>query len=98
MQAGIGQSYLKDGAGDTTTEIGYIASSRVFYAINESIFLTDDADIPKTDSSLRVNNDLGVNFQVTDIMSTRVSFLTENNDSRAIRSDNTLDLSLVLGF
>lgn len=98
VQAGIGQSYLKDGAGGSDSELGYIASSRLFYAFNENVFMSDDMDILKTKSSLRVNNDLGVNIKMTDMMSTRVSYLTEYNDSRAIRTDNKVGVSIVFGF
>lgn len=98
VQAGIGESYLEDGAGGTTTEVGFIASSRLFYAINDSIFLSDDMDALKTDSALRLNNDFGINFKTNDMMSTRISYLTKYNDSRAIQSDNKLGVSVVFGF
>ena len=98
VQAGIGVSYLEDGLGDSETEMGYIASSRFYYAFNENVFATNDTDILKSDSALRINNDLGVNLRMTDSFSTRVSYLTEYNDSRAIRTDNKLGVSLVYGF
>ncbi len=98
LQAGVGVSYLKDGLDNDDTEIGYIASSRLYHRFNESIFATMDTDILKSDSALRVNNDLGVNFQVSDAFATRVSYLTEYNDSRAIETDNKLGVSLVYGF
>ncbi|MCW1917506.1 DUF481 domain-containing protein [Rhodobacter sp. KR11] len=98
IQAGVGQSYLEDGTGDSTTEMGVIASSRFFYAINENIFLSDDMDALKTDSALRLNNDFGVNFKMSDMMSTRISYLTKYNDARAIQSDNKLGVSVVFGF
>ena len=98
VQAGVGVSYLKDGVGNSETETGYIASSRFFYKFNENIFATNDTDILKSDSALRVNNDLGVNFKMTDTFATRVSYLTEYNDSRATRTDNKLGVSLVMGF
>ncbi|MFN3824198.1 MAG: YdiY family protein [Pseudorhodobacter sp.] len=98
VQAGIGVSYLKDGVGMSTTETGYIASSRFFYQFNENVFLTNDTDVLKSKTALRVNNDFGVNFKMTDAFSTRVSYLTEYNDSRAIRTDNKLGVSLVYGF
>lgn len=98
VQAGLGVSYLKDGADNSDTETGYIASSRFFYKFNDNIFATNDTDVLKSDSALRVNNDLGVNFKMTDAFSTRVSYLTEYNDSRAIRTDNKVGLSLVYGF
>ena len=98
VQAGIGVSYLKNGIGDEDTETGYIVSSRFFYSFNENVFATNDTDVLKSDSALRVNNDLGVNFKMSDAFSTRVSYLTEYNDSRAIRTDNKLGISLVYGF
>ena len=98
VQAGIGVSYTEDGVGNDETETGYIVSSRFFYSFNENVFLTNDTDVLKSDSALRVNNDLGVNFKMSDAFSTRVSYLTEYNDSRPIRSDNKLGVSLVYGF
>lgn len=98
VQAGIGISYLENGLDESDTETGYIASSRFFYSFNENVFATNDTDVLKSDSALRINNDLGVNFKMTDAFSTRVSYLTEYNDSRAIRTDNKLGVSLVYGF
>ncbi len=98
VQAGVGLSYLEDGTGAATSEVGYIASSRLFYAFNSNIFASNDTDILKTDSSLRVNNDLGFNFKMSDVLSTRISYLSEYNDSRAIRTDNRVGVSLVFGF
>ena len=98
VQAGIGVSYLKDGLDNSETETGYIASSRFFYKFNENVFATNDTDILYSDTALRINNDLGVNFKMTDKFATRVSYLTEYNDSRAIRTDNKLGVSLVMGF
>ena len=91
-------SYLKNGAGESNTETGYIASSRFYYKINDNVFFTNDTDVLNSDTALRANNDFGVNFKVTDAISTRVSYLTEYNDSRAIRTDNKLGVSLVFGF
>ena len=91
-------SYLEDGTGDKTREPGAIVSSRFYYALSDKIFATNDTDILRTESSLRVNNDFGINFQVSDAMATRVSYMTEYNDSRAIQSDNKVGVSLVVGF
>ena len=98
LQAGIGVSYLRDGLGNSETETGYIASSRFFYQISDSMFLTNDTDVLSSDTALRATNDLGVNFKVTEQLSTRVSYLTDFNDARAIKSDNRLGVSLVVGF
>lgn len=98
VQAGIGVSYLEDGLRNSVTETGYLAASRFYYRINDNVFVTNDTDVLSSDSALRANNDLGVNFKVTDAVSTRVSYLTEYNDNRAIRTDNKLGVSLVFGF
>jgi putative salt-induced outer membrane protein len=98
VQAGLGVSYLENGLGHSDRETGYIASSRFFYSFNPNLFATMDTDILKTKSSLRINNDLGLNIKMTDAFSTRVSYLTEYNDSRAIQSNNKLGVSLVYGF
>jgi putative salt-induced outer membrane protein len=98
LQAGIGVSYLEDGLGNSDTETGYIASSRFFVKLGDAIFATNDTDILKSDSALRVNNDLGLNFKMTETFATRVSYLTEYNDSRAVRSENKLGVSLVYSF
>ncbi len=98
VQAGLGVSYLKHGADNRDTETGYIASSRFFYKFNDYIFATNDTDVLKSDSALRGNTDLGGNVRMTDAFSTRVSYLTEYNDSRAIRTDNKVGLSSVYGF
>lgn len=98
VQAGIGVSYLENGLGASETETGYLASSRFFYQISEAVFLTNDTDILSSDSALRANNDFGVNFKVSDVLSTRISYLTDYNDARAIETDNRLGISLVYGF
>lgn len=98
VQAGIGISYLEYGDDSSVTEEAAIASSRFFYKFNDNVFLTNDTDILNSDTALRANNDFGVNFKITDAMSTRVSYLSEYNDSRAIKTDNKLGVSLVFGF
>jgi putative salt-induced outer membrane protein len=98
LQAGIGVSYLKDGTGTSDTETGYIASSRLFWRLSETLFATNDTDVLKSDSALRVNNDLGFNVKMSDMFATRVSYLTEYNDSRAVRTENKLGVSLVYSF
>ena len=98
VQAGIGISYLQYGDDSSVTEEAGILSSRFFYKINDNVFLTNDTDVLNSDAALRANNDFGVNFKITDAMSTRISYLTEYNDSRAIRTDNKLGVAVVFGF
>lgn len=98
LQAGIGVSYLKDGLGQSETETGYLASSRFFYKVSDAVFLTNDTDVLSSDTALRANNDFGVNFKLSDSLSTRVSYLTDYNDARGIKTDNRVGVSLVVGF
>lgn len=98
VQAGVGFSYLETGDGVKSEEVGYLLASRFFYKINDNLFLTDDTDILSSDTALRVNNDFGVNIKMTDAFSTRVSYLSEYNDSRAIKTDNKVGVALVYGF
>ncbi len=98
LQAGIGVSYLENGLGASETETGYIASSRLFWRLNEALFATNDTDVLKSDSALRVNNDLGFNVKMTDMFATRVSYLSEYNDARVVKTENKLGVSLVYSF
>lgn len=98
VQAGVGATYLKNGIGNDSTEVGYLVSSRLYYKFTDTISMTNDTDVLSSDTALRVNNDIGLNFKVTDAISTRFSYLSEYNDSRAIKTDNTVGLSLVFGF
>jgi putative salt-induced outer membrane protein len=98
VQAGVGISYLRDGVGDSDTSEGVIASSRFFYRFSPDVFMTNDTDVLHANDALRVNNDLGVSFQMTDVLSTRLSYLTDYNEARAIRTDNRVSLAIVYGF
>lgn len=98
VQAGVGVSYLQDGLRDSTTETGYIASSRFYYQLSDTAFLTNDTDVLSSDTALRATNDFAVNFSMSDYLTTRVSYLSAYNESRAIRTDNRLGVSLVVGF
>ncbi|MDQ2065813.1 DUF481 domain-containing protein [Xinfangfangia sp. CPCC 101601] len=98
VQAGVGISYTAYGDDTSVTESAGILGSRFYSKINENVFLTNDTDIIDSDVGLRANNDFGVNVKLSDTFSTRISYLTEYNESRAIRTDNRLGVSLVMGF
>jgi putative salt-induced outer membrane protein len=98
LQAGVGVSYLEYGDGVDETEPGVIVASRFYAQLSDNAFLTNDTDVLSSDTALRASNDFGVNLRVTDAVSTRLSYVTEYNDSRAIRTDNKLAISLVYGF
>lgn len=97
VQGGVGLRYGKyeDGpvfGGDSFSEFGWILSSRVYHRFNENIFVTNDTDYLDSGGDLpfRLTNELGVNFAMTEQLATRVSYLTEYEEDRAIRTDNKL--------
>jgi putative salt-induced outer membrane protein len=101
VQAGPGVRYLEDQLGNDTTEVAGIASSRVFYKISETAFLTNDTDVLFSDDNATVVNDIGVTVKVSDRVATRVGLRTEW-DSDPLPglddTDNSLNVSLVLSF
>ncbi|MFV0292941.1 MAG: YdiY family protein [Paracoccus sp. (in: a-proteobacteria)] len=105
VQGGIGIRYTQSvdfSESDnlrSETETGYILSSRFYHRFNDMIFLTNDTDYITSDSAGdEITNELGVNFKMSDQLATRVSYATEYQENRSIRTDNTLGVSLVYGF
>jgi putative salt-induced outer membrane protein len=101
VQAGPGFRYLEDQDANDTTEVAGIASSRFFYRISDTAFMTNDTDLIGSDESVNVYNDLGVNFRVTDTLSTRVYLQTDWTDDPAPgfeEFDNSVGLALVASF
>lgn len=101
VQAGPGVRYVEDQAGNDTTELAGLASSRLYYRINETVFLTNDTDVLYSDIGALATNEFGINFAVTDTLTTRVGYRTEY-DSDPLPGleefDNKLTAAIVLGF
>jgi hypothetical protein len=53
------------------------------------LFATNDTDVLKTGSALRVNNDLGLNVKMSEQFATRISYLSEFNDPRGRDREQT---------
>lgn len=101
IQAGPGVRYYKDIANVSETEVGFIATSRYFYGINETVSFTMDTEVLGSDTNTIVSNNAGMNFKVSNNLSTRISYQTDYNTDPAAglkSTDNTLGVSLVLGF
>lgn len=101
VQAGPGARYISDVTGASDTELGFILSSRYYYAFNETMSFTLDTDVLGSSANTVLSNDAGLNFKMTDTLSTRVSYRTDYNSSPAggLKStDNTIGVSLVLSF
>lgn len=103
VQAGVGVRYTQTGAqymmDESDTEIGYIASSRVYHRFNDTVFITNDTDLLSSDKGGElISNEFGVNFKMSNQLATRVSYTTEYQSERDIRTDNTLGVAVVYGF
>ena len=103
VQAGVGVRYTQTGQqyidDDSETETGYIASSRLYHRINDMMFVTNDTDyLGSSDADDVITNELGLNFKMSDQLATRVSYTTEYQENREIRTDNTLGVAVVYGF
>ena len=101
IQAGPGARYFKDASNDSDTEVGFLVGSRYYYGFTDTVSFTMDTDVLSSDSNTVVSNNAGLNFKVSDNLSTRVSYQTDyNTDPQpGLRStDNTFGVSLVLGF
>ena len=101
VQGGPGIRYFQDVTGASETEVGFIVSSRYYYAFNDTMSFTMDTDILGSDINTVVTNDAGINYKMSNNLSTRVSYRTNYNTDPAAglkSTDNTLGVSLVLGF
>ena len=90
------------GPGEEETELAGIAASRFFYVLTDTVVVSNDTDVVYSDSAgTLVRNDLGVNFQVNERLSTRVGYRTDYNSEPLPGLDNTdnrLSIALVFGF
>lgn len=92
--------YVREDVTDSSDSgVGYIVSSRLYHRFNDMVFITNDTDyLSSKDSDDVITNQFGVNFQMSDQLATRVSYTTEYQENRPIRTDNTLGVSVVYGF
>ena len=101
VQAGPGVRFTRDQMGAEATETAAIASSRLYYKVSDASFLTNDTDILYSNASTVLTNDFGMNFKMSDSLTTRVGYRTEYNSDPlpGLKStDNTFGVSLVVGF
>lgn len=101
VQAGPGVRYIEEQDGSNTTEVAGIVSSRYFYGLTDTVSMSMDTDVFFSEEDAIVANDLGVNFKVSNALSTRISYRTEwdsDPEDGFEAYDNTLGVSLVYGF
>ena len=102
LQAGPGVRYTQDQLGEEETEVAGIAASRFYFQFQENISLSNDTDVLfSDDAGTLVRNDFGVNFEVSERLTTRISYRTDYN-SDALEgldsTDNRLGVALVFGL
>ena len=101
IQAGPGVRYFKNVNGVSTTEVGFIASSRFYQKFTDTVSFTMDTDVLGSEENTILANDAGINFKVSDSVATRLGYRTEyNTDPVGGRksTDNKLTASIVFGF
>lgn len=101
VQAGPGWRHVDRADGSDDSEAGWVAASRFYYGLTDTMALTMDTDVLGSDINTVATNDLGVNFRMTDSLSTRVSYRTEYNSDPLPglkHTDNRFGVSLVVGF
>ncbi|MGC1494183.1 MAG: DUF481 domain-containing protein [Sulfitobacter sp.] len=101
VQGGPGARYYKGANGVSDTEAAFIVSSRYFLGLTDTVSFTNDTDILSSKVNTVVSNDAGVNFKVSNNLSTRISYRTDYNTDPvggAKSTDNNLGVSLVIGF
>ena len=63
--------------------------------------ITNDTDVLASKGSEIASNDFGINYKISDALSTRLSYQTDYNSKPEAgfeKMDNTFGASLVLGF
>lgn len=101
VQGGPGARYFKGANGVSDTEAAIIVSSRYFVGLTDTVSFTNDTDVLSSKINTVVSNDAGINFKVSNNLSTRISYRTDYNTDPtggAKSTDNNLGLSLVMGF
>lgn len=101
VQAGPGVRYTETADGDDSTEVAGIASSRMFYSFSDALFFTNDTDVLHSDINTLVVNDAGLNYKMTDTLSTRLGYQTEYSSDPLPgydEFDHKLTAALVVSF
>ncbi len=98
VQAGPGWRYNRSG-GESTSEIGAIASSRAYFRITDGVFVTNNTDVLRSKVGTIAENDLGVSIGDLEGLSTRFSVRTNYNSANTgKKTDHTFGISLVYAF
>lgn len=104
VQGGVGVRYVQkvdlaeSDQLSSSTDTGYIVSSRVWHQFNDKTFVTNDTDYLESDANKTATNELGLNYKFSDSLIGRASYQTEYVSDRAERTDNKVGLSVGFQF
>ena len=102
IQAGPGVRWTETQAGEEDTEVAGIAASRFFYRFMDNVSLSNDSDVLYSDDAgTLLRNDLGVNLELNERVTTRISYRTDYNSEATDdqeSTDNRLGVSLIFGL
>ncbi|CUH15862.1 Putative salt-induced outer membrane protein [Jannaschia seosinensis] len=101
VQAAPGVRYTELQTGEDDTEFAGILSSRYYYGFSENVSLTSDIDVLTSDQNTLVTSDFGVNYRMSNNLSTRFSVRSEYNSDPLPGFDdvdNTFGVALIVGF
>jgi putative salt-induced outer membrane protein len=91
-----------DERGIEETEVAGLVGSRFFYRFAQNVSLTNDTDVIYSDEAgTLVQNDFGVNLELNERITTRISYRTDYNSDPVEGRDNTdnrLGVALVFGL
>ena len=101
VQAGPGWRVARAADGSEIDEVAGSATSKLYYGLQNGVFLTNTTDIIASESDTAVTNELGLSVALTGPLALRTSLRTEYHSdpvAGAKSTDNTLGMSLVYSF
>ncbi len=101
VQAGPGYRYSFDQFDVDSSEAGAGAASRIYWQATPTTYLTNDTDLIWSDTYSTVYNDAGVNFKVSDALTTRIGYRLESTnhaDSDFENIQKNMTVSAILAF
>lgn len=102
LEVGPGYRWAKLSDGSKIDEAAASISSKLYYALNDDMFLSNDTTVLASDSDTYITNDLGFNVSLNGgPLALRTSILTEHHTDPLPgkkKTDNALGVSLVYNF
>ncbi len=101
VQAGPGYRYIETVGRDTVDEAAASISSNLYYALSDTIYITNDTDVIYSELLTSVSNDLAANVSLGNNLSLRTSYTVsfdDKDDDIFEDGDSILGASIVYNF